>query len=224
MDLGVDSRMALATEFDWTMAGLFKPIRSTFPNVRDPDPYGYSARTVITKMGPADECFAGVVDLQPPESLNMYRAMRFGDGAPAVSYQRILAEVFSSLASRHPLLSIVYAIPYLAKAVVTEAARLVSPFLTSLVRHPEGKRSKVATSVLNATRQQFEVARVAHDILVRFFRRLGYRKVATSLLLHPKWRVMSFCVLVHLVSVWEKRRGSLPSIAEIEADRTIFFR
>lgn len=219
VQMGLDrkDREFLAELFDREIARLFRGINSTYPQVKNRDPTGYSARTVLSKIGSLDESLNRVVKYRDRELLGFYELLKCGNPITPDIVLPPVKRIGHWLAA-----SLKFPIRVPVGLVVRFLAPHIVPFITGIAKDPDRGISSVANSVRRATPEQFEHARKLLELSVRLFRLIGLRKVAVSLL-HPTWRLPMLALTIHCTYLSSRGRFKwLPTVTEIDLAEKIF--
>ena len=194
LDPKFDAPGILSREFLLQKKNLFGQIRSAYPNNRNPDPSGHSARSVLRKMGELDPCFEQWVEYAPEELLDAYTTLRFGNSSGhlgrVVSRLRplILTQVVDDVLKRFP---------EIPRPLITAAIEVMPDEALSQVIG-FFNWDEMEKTIFDASKSEYLLARRALNSAVILFRCLGLQKVSDSLR-HPTWQTLMFVLLLRII-------------------------
>jgi hypothetical protein len=195
-----DDREILIRYFSRERNALTRTIHSAYPQVTNSDPSNWPAQTVIRNMGELDPVFHSFIQYRPDEMLEAYELLRHdSDDVTKLTgaFERLIRELVARLA---PSLSSQEITDIVA---VFDVSQLLQP-MRGIFGPANDAEYSVATSIRNADRADFEAAKTLTAAVVWPFKKLGLPKVARSLL-HPRWRLLVFVLLVHAVFLFRTK-------------------
>lgn len=218
LDAQSKDRKCLLRAFIEFRNGLTKSVHSTYPHVKNPDANAWPAKSVIRNMGELDPSLAKIAKYENSELLAAYRLAKFGE-VGLKDLDRPIEQLGKMVLNSSKF--IFGNLPILLGQLSGEIRRYVQEFGGFFERNPEFRNS-VDRTILEATPEQYEIARQIYRLLVRVFSKMGLRKVSNSLL-HPKWRLTIFVLALHLTFRLSKSRQpnaalGLKELESIEAN------
>jgi len=208
LDDQLKDRKSLLRKFVESRNELTKPVHSTYPYVGNRDANAWPAKSVIRNMDELDPSLAKFVRYDNSELLAVYQLTKFGD----VDLRELNRPI--GLLGKFVLNSCKFIFGNLLSLLGQlsgEVRRYMQEFGGLFDRNPEFRNS-VDRTILEATPEQYEIARRIYRLSIRLFSRMGLRKVSNSLL-HPKWRLAISVLFLHLIFRLSKNRQSGPTLA-----------
>ncbi len=152
-------------------------------------------------MGELDSSLAKFVQYENSELLAAYRLTKFGD-VDLKELDRPIGQLGKLVLNSRKF--IFGNLPIWSDQLNSGIRRYAQEFGGFFETNPEFRNS-VDRTILEATPEQYEIARQIYRLSIRLFSKMGLRKVSNSLL-HPKWRLTIFVLALHLTFRLSKSR------------------